>query len=124
MSGLDYSRKRQVLTMITWEGVKAEKLILDDKTKALYDFLEGKFPGYEVMVASENDDETKRTVWVGSDKVTGRFYYHEDGKDDLQLLCDRTPWLKEEQPGRHGADHVHEPRRPDDPRLPHVAQRP
>jgi len=96
VDGLDYSRKRQVLTMITWEGVKAEKHILDEKTKALYAFLESKFPGYEVMVASESDDETKRTIWVGSDKVTGRFYYHEDGKDDLQLLCDRTPWLKEE----------------------------
>ena len=97
VSGVDYSRKRQVLTMITWEGVKAEKKILDDKTKALYTFLEGKFPGYEVAVASESDDETKRTIWVGSDKVTGRFYYHQDGSDDLKLLCDRTPWLKEDQ---------------------------
>lgn len=96
VSGVDWSRKRQVLTMITWEGEKAEKHIIDEQTKKLYAFLEGKFPGYEVAVASENDDETKRTIWVGSDRVTGRFYYHEDGKDELQLLCDRTPWLKEE----------------------------
>lgn len=94
--GVDWSRKRQVLTMFTWEGEKAEKHIIDEQTRKLYTFLEGKFPGYEVMVASESDDETKRTVWVGSDRVTGRFYYHEDGKDELQLLCDRTPWLKEE----------------------------
>ncbi len=97
VSGVDWSRKRQVLTMFTWEGEKAEKSIIDERTKKLYTFLEGKFPGYEVAVASENDDETKRTIWVGSDRVTGRFYYHEDGKDELQLLCDRTPWLKEEQ---------------------------
>ncbi|MFZ1692263.1 MAG: S9 family peptidase [Flavobacteriales bacterium] len=96
VSGIDYSRKRQVLTMITWEGVKAEKRILDEKTKELYTFLEGKFPGYEVALASESDDETKRTVWVGSDRVTGRFYYHEDGATELKLLCDRTPWLNEE----------------------------
>lgn len=96
VTGADWSRKRKVLTMITWEGQKAEKHILDEKTKALYTFLEGKFPGYEVSVASENDDETKRTVWVGSDRVTGRFYYHEDGSDSLRLLCDRTPWLKED----------------------------
>jgi dipeptidyl aminopeptidase/acylaminoacyl peptidase len=94
--GVDWSRKRKVLTMFTWEGEKQEKHIIDERTRELYTFLEGKFPGYEVIVASESDDETKRTVWVGSDRVTGRFYYHEDGKDELQLLCDRTPWLKEE----------------------------
>ena len=96
VSGVDWSRKRQVLTMFTWEGEKSEKSIIDEQTKKLYAFLESKFPGYEVGVASESDDETKRTIWVGSDRVTGRFYYHEDGKDELQLLCDRTPWLKEE----------------------------
>jgi len=96
VSGVDWSRKRQVLTMITWEGIKSEKLILDEKTKVLYAFLEGKFPGYEVSVVSENDDETKRTIYVGSDRVTGRFYYHEDGSDETKLLCDRTPWLNEE----------------------------
>lgn len=97
VDGVDWSRKRQVLTMFTWEGEKSEKRIIDEQTKKLYDLLESKFPGYEVAVASENDDETKRTIWVGSDRVTGRFYYQEDGKDELQLLCDRTPWLKEEQ---------------------------
>lgn len=97
VSGLDYSEKRQVLTMVTWEGEKQERKILDDKTKALYDKLEAKFPGYEVAVASENDDENKRTIWVGSDKVTGRFYYNEDGSDDFKLLCDRTPWIKENE---------------------------
>lgn len=96
VSGVDWSRKRQVLTMFTWEGEKSEKSIIDEQTKKLYAFLESKFPGYEVGIASESDDETKRTIWVGSDRVTGRFYYHEDGKDELQLLCDRTPWLKEE----------------------------
>jgi dipeptidyl aminopeptidase/acylaminoacyl peptidase len=96
VDGLSYSRKRKVLTMVTWEGAKREKHILDEHTKELMAKLEAKFPGYEVAIASQNDDETKRTIWVGSDKVTGRFYYHEDGQDEPLLLCDRTPWLKEE----------------------------
>ncbi len=97
VDGLDFSRERKVLTMITWTGEKQEKSILDDKTKQLFAKMEAKFPGYEVGVVSEDDTETKRTIWVGSDKVTGRFYYNEDGSDEFKLLCDRTPWIKENE---------------------------
>ena len=97
MSGLDYSRKRKVITMFTWEGEKLDKKIVDEQTQKLFTALEAKFPGNLISIVSENDDETKRTIWVGSDRITGRFYFHEDGKDDVTLLCDRTPWIKEEQ---------------------------
>jgi hypothetical protein len=40
VDGLDYSRKRQALTMVTWTGEKSERKILDPMTKALYDTLE------------------------------------------------------------------------------------
>ncbi|MFN5334325.1 MAG: S9 family peptidase, partial [Bacteroidota bacterium] len=96
MGGVDFSRKRKVVTMYTWEGEKMEKKIIDEKTKKLFDQLEKKFPGYYISIVSENDDETKRTLSINSDRTSGRFYYHEDGKDEVTLLCDRTPWLKEE----------------------------
>ena len=95
--GLDFSRKRKVLTTASFEGEKSELVFLDDATKKIHDRLHAQFPGMEVRVASESDDETKRTVWVGSDKVTGRFYYDADGQETATLLCDRTPWLKEDQ---------------------------
>jgi dipeptidyl aminopeptidase/acylaminoacyl peptidase len=97
MGGVEFSLKRKVITMYTWEGEKMEKKIVDEKTKKLFDQLEKKFPGYYISIVSENDDETKRTISINSDRTSGRFYYHEDGKDDVTLLCDRTPWLKEEQ---------------------------
>jgi len=97
MGGVDFSRKRKVITMYTWEGEKMERKIIDEKTKKLFDQLQVKFPGYYISVVSENDDETKRTISINSDRTSGRFYYHEDGKDDVTLLCDRTPWIKEEQ---------------------------
>jgi dipeptidyl aminopeptidase/acylaminoacyl peptidase len=97
MGGVDYSRKRKVITMYTWEGEKMERNIIDEKTKKLFDQLQMKFPGYYISIVSENDDETKRTISINSDRTSGRFYYHEDGKDDVILLCDRTPWIKEEQ---------------------------
>ncbi len=97
VDGLSYSEKRKVLTMVSWTGEKSERNFLDDRTKKLYEGLETQFPGMEVAVVSENDDENKRTVWVGSDKVTGRFYYHDDASGKATLLADRTPWLKESE---------------------------
>jgi dipeptidyl aminopeptidase/acylaminoacyl peptidase len=97
MGGVEISLKRKVITMYTWEGEKMEKKIVDEKTQKLFDQLEKKFPGYYISIVSENDDETKRTISINSDRTSGRFYFHEDGKDDVTLLCDRTPWLKEEQ---------------------------
>lgn len=96
VDGLSFSEKRKVLTMVNWTGEKSERHFMDEQTKKLYEGLEAQFPGMEVWVASENDEENKRTIWVGSDKVTGRFYYHDDATGKAELLADRTPWLKEE----------------------------
>ncbi len=96
VSGLDYSKKRQVLTMITWTGAKQEKMFLDEQTKAMFGKLEAQLPGYEVGIVSNNDDETKYTIWAGNDKVTGKFYFYDQASDKLTLLAERTPWLKED----------------------------
>jgi dipeptidyl aminopeptidase/acylaminoacyl peptidase len=95
MGGLDFSRKRKVITIASYTGARQEEIFLDDQTKALYDKLKAQLPGYELGLASMNDAEDKYTVWIGSDRVTGRFYYYDQAADKLTLLADRTPWLKE-----------------------------
>ncbi|HEX2617195.1 MAG TPA: S9 family peptidase, partial [Flavobacteriales bacterium] len=60
VDGIDYSRKRKVLTRVIYTGEKMETVYLDDQTKKLYEGLEAQFPGMEVAVASENDNEDKR----------------------------------------------------------------
>jgi dipeptidyl aminopeptidase/acylaminoacyl peptidase len=97
VDGLDFSRKRQVLTMITWNGEKQEEKFLDDQTRTMFDKLKAKLPGYEVSVVSNNDNEDKYTIWAGSDHVTGKFYFYDQATDKLDLLAERTPWLKEDQ---------------------------
>ncbi|MEO8590887.1 MAG: prolyl oligopeptidase family serine peptidase, partial [Flavobacteriales bacterium] len=96
VDGLDFSRKRKVLTMVTFNGAKAEQVFLDDKTKAMFEKLKTQFPGYEVAIVSDDDSETKHTVWVGSDRSGGKFYYFDEATGDVTLLAERTPWLKEE----------------------------
>ncbi len=95
MGGLDYSRKRKVLTMTTWTGWKEERHILDDRTKELYDKLAPKFEGYDYWIYGENDDETKFMVWAGSDRQPGKYYYYDATADKLEEVATLRPWINE-----------------------------
>ncbi|MEX1132109.1 MAG: S9 family peptidase, partial [Flavobacteriales bacterium] len=50
VSNLDYSKKRKVLTMVSWTGAKEERHFLDEQTKAMYGKLAGKFEGLEYWI--------------------------------------------------------------------------
>ncbi len=97
VSNIDYSRKRQVLTMVTWTGSKEERHILDDQTKALYEKLAPKFEGYEYWIYGENDNEDKFMVWAGSDRQPGKYYFYDSTTDKLEMVAELRPWIKEEQ---------------------------
>ncbi len=86
ISVLNYSRKRKVLTLASFTNWKTERIFFDQPTQALYQELEGKLPGYEVVVISADDDETVFVVRTFSDRSLGAFY-----------LADRAPWLPEDQ---------------------------
>lgn len=96
VSNVDYSRKRKVLTMVTWMGAKEERHFLDEQTKALYDKLAPKFEGYEYWVYGENDDETMYMVWAGSDKQPGKYYFYDATNDALEHVATVRPWINEE----------------------------
>ncbi len=96
VSNVDYSRKRQVLTMVTWTGAKEERKFLDERTKALYDKLAPKFEGYEYWVYGENDDETMFMVWAGNDRQPGKYYFYDAVNDKLEHVATLRPWINEE----------------------------
>ena len=95
MGGLDYSRKRKVLTMTTWTGWKEERHILDDQTKALYEKLTPKFDGYDFWIYGENDEETMFMVWAGSDRQPGKYYFYDATADKLEQVATLRPWINE-----------------------------
>lgn len=97
VDGLDYSRARQVLTVVTYTGEKWEKVFLDERTKKLHDGLQAQFPSHQIMVVSENEAEDKCIIWVGSDRLSGTYYCYDSATGKATLLADRKPWLKEEQ---------------------------
>lgn len=96
VSDVSYSRKRKVLTMVTWTGWKEERHFLDEQTKALYDKLAPKFAGYDYWVYGANDDETMFMVWAGSDRQPGKYYFYDATNDKLEHVATLRPWINEE----------------------------
>jgi dipeptidyl aminopeptidase/acylaminoacyl peptidase len=97
ISGLNYSRKRKVLTSAAYTSWKTERLFFDKETEALYQELERRLPGYEVAITSANDDETIFVVRTFNDRSLGAFYLYDSVAQELKKLADRAPWLPEDQ---------------------------
>ena len=97
ISALSYSRKRKVLTLATYTDWKTQRIFFDQPTQALYQELERRLPGYEVVVTSLNDDETVFVIRTFSDRSLGAFYLYDSPSGELTKLADRAPWLPEDQ---------------------------
>src|ERR1700737_3082634 len=57
VSGLYYSRKRKVITSVSYTTWKEPRKYFDPVTEQLYEMLEKKLPGYDVYITSSNRDE-------------------------------------------------------------------
>jgi dipeptidyl aminopeptidase/acylaminoacyl peptidase len=97
VSGLNFSRKRKVITSATYTTWKEERKFFDPESEALYKTLGEKLPGYDVYVVSANKEEDMFIVRTITDRSLGAFYLYERKSGDLTKLADRNPWLKEEQ---------------------------
>jgi dipeptidyl aminopeptidase/acylaminoacyl peptidase len=96
VDGVDYSQKRKVLTMATWTGEKSERHIWDEQTKAHYAKMAARFEGYDHWIYGEDDTETKFIVWVGNDRMPGKYYFYDATADSVEELATLYPWLQEE----------------------------
>ena len=93
VSNLSYSKKRQVLTMVSWTGAREERHFLDEATKAMYDKLGSNFEGLEYWVYGEDDSETKFMVWAGSDRDPGSYYFYDASSGALEKVATLRPWI-------------------------------
>ncbi|HXC62232.1 MAG TPA: prolyl oligopeptidase family serine peptidase, partial [Nitrospiria bacterium] len=97
VSGLNYSRKRKVITFASYTTWKQGRQFFDPESEGLYKALSEKLPGYDVYVVSSNKEEDMFIVRTITDRSLGAFYLFDQKADDLTKLADRNPWLKEEQ---------------------------
>lgn len=97
VDGLNYSRKRKVLTTISYESWKRERIFLDDEAQSIYDFLTAQLPGYEVALTSTTRNEDKYIVRTYSDRSLGAFYLYEREGNKLTKLAEVNDDLKEDE---------------------------
>ena len=97
VSGLNYSRKRKVITFVNYVGWKQEYHFFDKEYKEIYDDLTSKLPGKQLAVTGINKNEDKLLVRTYSDKSLGSFYFYNVKSKELKKLTDVSPWLNEEQ---------------------------
>jgi len=95
VSSLLRSKKRKVITGVTYVTDKRHYHFFDEERKKLQKNLEQRLPGYEVVVTNMSKDESKVLVRTFSDKSRGAYYYYDRKSDDFKKLVDVSPWLNE-----------------------------
>ena len=77
VSRLMYSRKRKVLTGVSYTVAKNDMVFFDAWREDIQKKLETEFPEYEVGITSFSKDETKAIVVTYSDRSRGTYYYYD-----------------------------------------------
>jgi dipeptidyl aminopeptidase/acylaminoacyl peptidase len=94
-SGLDFSRKRHVLTEIQYVDWKSQRKVVDPEMAAIYADLERQLPGYEIDLQNMTKDETRFIVAASNDRTQGARYVYDATKKSLTKLGDIQPGLPE-----------------------------
>lgn len=100
VDSLSFSRKRKVLTTLSYVTWKQQRKYLDAETEKLFAALERQLPGYEFSVQSMTDDEERMIVAAFNDRTPGTRYLYDAAADKLTKLGDIAPWLPEAKMAR------------------------
>lgn len=95
VESLSYSKKRKVLTGISYTTDKRQLHFLDDQTKAVYEKIKAQLGDYEVYFTSNNKAEDKLMIRTYSDRSLGAYYFYDKNEDTLTKIGDVSPWLDE-----------------------------
>ncbi|HEV8484264.1 MAG TPA: S9 family peptidase [Blastocatellia bacterium] len=95
VSNLLSSKKRKVITGVSYSTEKNHYQFFDRQREALQSDIEKRLPGYEVVVAGMNKDEDKCLVRTYSDRSLGAYYFYDLKTKAFRKLADVSPWIKE-----------------------------
>jgi len=95
-SNLLVSKKRKVITGVTYTTDRRRCHFFDDQRKNLQKILRKKLPGVEAVVVSMNRAEDKVLVRTYSDKTMGAYYFYDFNTKELKQLVEISPWLNAE----------------------------
>jgi len=95
VSGLAHSRLRKVLVAASYTTWKPERHFLDGESKAMFEKVSAKLPGYEVAFTASDKAEKHFIVAAYNDRSRGARYLYDKATGSLTLLAQVSPWLKE-----------------------------
>jgi len=89
------SRKRRVITGVSFTTDKTQYYFIDKQRADLQKDLERRLPGYEVRLAGCNREEDKCLVRTFTDRSLGAYYFYDLKSKDFRKLADVSPWLND-----------------------------
>lgn len=92
-----FSRKRKLVTLVSYTTDKRHYHFLDDTRRDLQQRLESELKGMEVVIVSSNKAEDKCIVRVYSDRSLGSYYSYDAQSDALVKISDVSPWIQEDK---------------------------
>ena len=95
VDNLHYSKKRKVLTAVSFLTEKRAYKFLDRERKGLQISLERKLPGYEIVITGQNKDEDKILAIAYSDKSRGAYYFYNKNTGEFFKIADVSSWIDE-----------------------------
>lgn len=97
VANLNFSKKRKVLTTITYVTWKRERKFLDEEMKKVFQLLEKELGSYEISVTDADDNEEKFIIRTFSDRSLGANYLYDKTTDKLTKISDVSPWINEDE---------------------------
>jgi dipeptidyl aminopeptidase/acylaminoacyl peptidase len=97
VEGVNYSRKRKVLTSASYTSWKMERHFFDDVARDLFNRLEQDLGGYEIAITASNKEEDVFIIRTYSDRSLGSYYIYDQNTDKLDKIVDVSPWIDENE---------------------------
>jgi dipeptidyl aminopeptidase/acylaminoacyl peptidase len=90
-----WSRARKRLTHVEYVTERTGRRFFDPAMERVFERIQAKLPGYEVLLQSATRAEDKFIVAAFSDRTPGTRYVYDANADTLSKLADINPWLPE-----------------------------
>jgi hypothetical protein len=83
IAGVEFSKKRKVMTLATWTSWHVERTFFDAETERTFASLGKLLPGKELIIQSSTDDEEQMVVAAFDDRTQGTRYLYDRKADKL-----------------------------------------
>ena len=91
--GLNYSKKRKVLTFTSYITWKQRTHFFDTETEQTFRDIQSQIPNEEIIITSKNRDEDLWVLRSYNDRNPGAYYLYDTKNKNLQKIAEEKPWL-------------------------------